>query len=186
MCIRDSPSAFFSLPAAGLSSCSRLRSTQRARPDPLRKFGPWPGSVAQAIRVQNGKSARGGFRARTAIQAHANPWSVFFKCPTGCACRSEILLTARTDCLPTSRLCSKARSRARVHLVLMLECSCSCSRARDSKPCFIWLNSKPCWNTASSSSTSAATTKSADPQQHHHQQLECVACSSPCSTFPPA
>ena len=34
------PFAFFSLPAAGLSSCSRLRGTQGARPDPARKVGP--------------------------------------------------------------------------------------------------------------------------------------------------
>ena len=40
-----------------------------------------------------------------------------------------ILLTARTDCLPTLRLCSNARACARVHLVLMLECSWPCSRA---------------------------------------------------------
>ena len=39
------PSALFSLPAAGLYSCSRLRGTQGARPDPTRKFGPWPRSV---------------------------------------------------------------------------------------------------------------------------------------------
>ena len=33
------PSAFFSLPPAGLSSCSWLRGTQGARPDPAHKFG---------------------------------------------------------------------------------------------------------------------------------------------------
>ena len=54
------PSAFFSLPAAGLSSCSRLRGTQGARPDPIRKFGFWPTSVARALEVQSGTSARGG------------------------------------------------------------------------------------------------------------------------------
>ena len=36
----------------------------------------------------------------------------------------------------------------------------------------------------SSSSTSTSTGKSTDPQQHH-LLLECVACSSPCSMFPP-
>ena len=55
-----SPSAFFSLPAAGLSSSSRLRGTQGAHPDPLRKFGPWPRSVACALGFQSGKFARGG------------------------------------------------------------------------------------------------------------------------------
>ena len=49
----------FSLPAAGLSSCSRLRGTQGAHPDPACKFGPWPRSVARALGVQSGKSARG-------------------------------------------------------------------------------------------------------------------------------
>ena len=53
-------SAFFSLPAAGLSLCSRLRGTQGARPDPVRKFGPRPRSVARALGVQSGKSAPGG------------------------------------------------------------------------------------------------------------------------------
>ena len=54
------PSAFFSLPAAGRSSCCRFRGTHGARPDPFRKFGPWPRSVARAVGVQSGKSARGG------------------------------------------------------------------------------------------------------------------------------
>ena len=54
------PSAFFSLPAAGLFSCSRLRGKQGARPNPARKFGPWPRSAARALGVQSGKSPRGG------------------------------------------------------------------------------------------------------------------------------
>ena len=54
------PSPFFSLPPAGRSSCSRLRGTQGARPDPACKFGPWPRSVARALGVQSGKFARGG------------------------------------------------------------------------------------------------------------------------------
>ena len=54
------PSAFFSLPAAGLSSCSRLRGTQGARPDPIRKFGPRPKSAARALGVERGTPARGG------------------------------------------------------------------------------------------------------------------------------
>ena len=53
-------SAFISLPAAGLSSCSRLRGTQGTRPDAARMFGPWLRSVAREMGVQSGKSARGG------------------------------------------------------------------------------------------------------------------------------
>ena len=54
------PSACFSLPAAGLSSCSRFCGTQGARLDPLRKVGPWPRSVTRALGIQSGASARGG------------------------------------------------------------------------------------------------------------------------------
>ena len=59
-CVFFGPSAFFALPAAGRFSCSRLRGTQGARPGPARKFGLWPRSVARALGVQSGKSARGG------------------------------------------------------------------------------------------------------------------------------
>ena len=45
------PSAFFALPVAGLSSCSRLRGTQGARPDLARKVCPWPRSVARDLGV---------------------------------------------------------------------------------------------------------------------------------------
>ena len=48
------PSAFFSLPTAGLSSCSRLRGTRGARPDPISKFGSRPRSVARALWVERG------------------------------------------------------------------------------------------------------------------------------------
>ena len=51
---------FFSLPAAGLFSCSWLRGTQGAHPDPARMFGPWPRSAAHALGVPSGKSPRGG------------------------------------------------------------------------------------------------------------------------------
>ena len=77
------PSAFFSLPAAGLSSCSRLRGTQGARPDPIRKFGPPPRSVARALGVESGTSARGGipstyshpgpFKPRRTLKGHWLP-----------------------------------------------------------------------------------------------------------------
>ena len=64
MCIFG-PSAFCALPAVGLSPCSRLRGTQGARPDPARKFGSWPRSVASRLGE--------GFRARVAILVLANP-----------------------------------------------------------------------------------------------------------------
>ena len=50
----------FSLPAAGLVSCSLLRGTQGARPDTGCKRGPWPWSAARALVVQSGTSPRGG------------------------------------------------------------------------------------------------------------------------------
>ena len=50
----------FPLPAAGLSSCSRLRGTQGAHPDPARNVGPWPRFVARALGVQSRRAARGG------------------------------------------------------------------------------------------------------------------------------
>ena len=72
MCFLGS-SAFFSLPAARLSSCLRLRGTQGARPDPHSRFGygrgPW--HVLWGFNVASPLGE--GFRARTAIQVHANP-----------------------------------------------------------------------------------------------------------------
>ena len=46
-----------SLLATGRFSCSRLRCTRGARPDPARKCEPWQWSVARALGVQSGKSA---------------------------------------------------------------------------------------------------------------------------------
>ena len=54
------PSALFTLPAAGLTSFSRLHGKQGARPDSARKVAPWPRSVARALAVQSGKSAMEG------------------------------------------------------------------------------------------------------------------------------
>ena len=54
------PSAVFALLAADRFSCSRLRGTQGACPGPVRKFGPWPRSVARALGVQSRTSPRGG------------------------------------------------------------------------------------------------------------------------------
>ena len=82
-------------------------------------------------------------------------------------------------------LLGTAAARAGV-LVLVLECtSCSCSSARALvlvTPSLVLFSSTPRHAGTRSSSTSASTSKSADPQQQH-QQLECVACSSPCSCF---
>ena len=47
--------AFFSLPVAGLISCSRLRGTQGAPRTPPRKCGPRPRSVSRALGVQSRK-----------------------------------------------------------------------------------------------------------------------------------
>ena len=65
--------AFFALLAVGLSSCSRLRGTQGARPDPACKFGPWPRSMARALGVRSRKSARGGIPSTYSLQALENP-----------------------------------------------------------------------------------------------------------------
>ena len=60
-CVFFSPfGIFFSSGRGSFSSCSRLHGTQGARPDPIRKFGPRPRSVARALGVQSGTSARGG------------------------------------------------------------------------------------------------------------------------------
>ena len=67
------PTVFFSLPAAGLSSCSRPRGTQGARPDPIRKFGLRPRSVARALGVESGTFALGGIQTTYSHQTHANP-----------------------------------------------------------------------------------------------------------------
>ena len=53
-----SPSVFFSLPPGGLFPSSRLRGTQEARPDAVRKLGPWSRSVARALGFGRGTSAR--------------------------------------------------------------------------------------------------------------------------------
>ena len=51
---------FIYLPAARLSSCSRFRGAQGARPDLIRKFGPRPRSVARVVGGESVTSARGG------------------------------------------------------------------------------------------------------------------------------
>ena len=54
------PSAFYFSFGYVFFSCSRLRGTQGARPDPVRTSRPWPGSVARAFAVQSRTSPRGG------------------------------------------------------------------------------------------------------------------------------
>ena len=62
----------FSLPAAGHSSCSRLRGTQGARPNTTAQvwvLAEVRGMCAGGLKPHHGEA----FRARRAIQAHANP-----------------------------------------------------------------------------------------------------------------
>ena len=119
----------FSLPAAGLFSSSRLRGTQGARPK----------STAQVWALAEVRGTySGGSKSQVTTGRHSEhvepsrPMQIHVqvkKMSDGSRMSFRILLTARTDCLPTSRLCSNARARARVHLVLMLERSWPCSRA---------------------------------------------------------
>ena len=82
------PSAFFYLLAAGLSSCSWLRGTQGAHPDPIRKFGPRPRSVARAVGVESGTSAGGGIPSTYSHPGPCKPTRTKYiinrlkKCPT--------------------------------------------------------------------------------------------------------
>ena len=82
------PSAFFYLLSAGLSSCSWLRGTQGAHPDPIRKFGPRPRSVARAVGVESGTSAGGGIPSTYSHPGPCKPTRTKYiinrlkKCPT--------------------------------------------------------------------------------------------------------
>ena len=120
------PSAFFSPLAAGLSTCSRLRGTQGARPDPIRKIGARPRSVARALGVESGTSARGSIPS---TQSHPGPRKPTYRlkeCPTGYACcagfwwRLALWMPAHPSCS-----CSSARVRAAVS-----SCSSTCSSPR--------------------------------------------------------
>ena len=55
-----SPIGILFSPAAGLSSCSRLRGTRGARADPIGKFEQRPRSVARVLGGKRGTPARGG------------------------------------------------------------------------------------------------------------------------------
>ena len=76
------PSEFFSLPAPGLSSCSRLCGTQGARSDPKRNFERWPLSVARAAGVESGTSARGGIPSTQSHPGPCKPTCRLKECPT--------------------------------------------------------------------------------------------------------
>ena len=94
-----------------LGSGTRREPSRTPRP----KCGPWKRPVARALGVQsheNWQVTTGRhFRARRAIQAHANPhvYKNFRQVS------HAVLLTARTDCLATScsYSCSSARALAR-------------------------------------------------------------------------
>ena len=100
---------------------------------PRRKCEPWPRSVARALEAQSrenwqvttGRHSDHVYPSRP-MQTHVQ----VNKMSDGMRMSFRILLTARTDCLPTSCLCSSARTPARVRLVLMPECSCSCFLCR--------------------------------------------------------
>ena len=75
-------SAFFSLPAAGLSSCSRLRGMQGARRVAVRTFGPWPRSVTRALGVQSDKSPQQAIPRMQSHPGSCKPTNRLKQCPT--------------------------------------------------------------------------------------------------------
>ena len=72
----------FSLPAAGLFSCSRPRGTQGARVYTRLRFGPRPRSVARALGVQSREiwqmNHGVAFRGAKAERDHAKPTFMLF------------------------------------------------------------------------------------------------------------
>ena len=64
---------FFSLPAAGLFACSRLRGTQGDPSDTGCKCRPWPRSAARALGFKVACPLGERFRARRAIQVDGEP-----------------------------------------------------------------------------------------------------------------
>ena len=87
-------------------------------------FGPWPRSVARAMGVQSCQNwrvttRRGGIPST--YESNPGPCKPTYwlkKMSDGLRMSFRILVTTRTDCLPTSCSCSSARV-----LVLVLECS---------------------------------------------------------------
>ena len=118
-------SAFFSLPVAGLFSCSRLRSTQRARPNTTAQV--WAlaevrGTCSGFKVAKIGKHPGGGIPRTYSHPGPCKPTYRLKKCPPGCACRSQF-------CWRLALCPSRACARVLV-LALALECpSCSCSSA---------------------------------------------------------
>ena len=115
----------FTVPPAGLSSCSRLRSTQEARVYTAEQV--WGltdvrdtcsgGSKSRKLACNHGEA----FRALRHPGARNLTW--LKQCRTGFA--YAVLLTARIDFLATSCSCCSARALAAV-----FSCSCSCVSAR--------------------------------------------------------
>ena len=134
MCIRDRLciSAFFLFRQRVFSRALGSGARREPARTPRRKCGPWPRSVTHALGVQSHEkwqvttgSHFDHIEPSRPMQTHVKVKKMF----DGLRMSFRILLTARTDCLPTSCSCWSARARARVHLVLVLECSCSCSSA---------------------------------------------------------
>ena len=74
------PSAFCFSFGCGFLSCSRLRGTQGARPDPVRTLRSWPGSVARAFAVQSRTSPRGGIPSTYSHPGPCKPTYRLKKC----------------------------------------------------------------------------------------------------------
>ena len=110
-------SAFFSLPAAGLSECPRLQSTQRTRPNTTVRVwtlvevrGACSGGAKSQKMTSNLEEA---FRSSRAIQAHANP-------------RTRLNNVRRATHVVQNS--ADGSNWLPAHLVLALERSCSYSR----------------------------------------------------------
>ena len=113
MCFFWTP-AFFSLPAADLFSCSRLRNTQGARPNTTAQV--WALAAVRGMCSGGSKSqvttGRDSEHVEPSRPMHTHVQVT--KIPDGLRMSFRILLTART--------CARM-------LVAVLSCSCSCSTA---------------------------------------------------------
>ena len=180
----------------GLSSRSRLRSTQGARlyttaqnlvPGGLRGACP-ARSKSRNLGSSCGVAIRG---AKAARQWKTDMLADLLHCCQGQQhgnnnrCHQYACAVMIYACV----LCVRVYA---VHVCRMLALGCVIGRTRTCKyfPCMpgrclfpsidrhgqFLLNSKPCFS---------STPSLAGTQQQQHQQLECFACSSPCSMFPP-
>ena len=127
----------------------------------------------------------------SAPRAHAPVLVLVLSCSWSCSSALVLVLECSRARACSCLLCRKIQtSQVFIFRLFAFGSVCCCKIVRQGqffKPqvllCFVQAllgHSSNC-----SSSTSASTSKSADPQQQH-QQLECVACSNPCSMFPPA